>query len=184
LIKYGCLLLGLVFFASCENDLRDVERIAARNVEIPVDKSYDVEIIYSDSAVVKGKLITPQLFHYKTTKPYYEMTKGITLIMFDKQQQETSRVTADYAIRRETEKMVESKRNAVVVNKEGKTFKSDELIWEENKQRFYSNKLVSIVTPSQTIYGTGFWANEDFTYYEIRQSTGNFDISGEQTGLE
>ena len=71
---------------------------------------------------------------------------------------------------------MELRNNVVVTNREGKTFKSDELIWDENTRRFYSNKTVAIVTPSQTIYGTRFWANEDFSYYEIEQSTGNFNI--------
>jgi hypothetical protein len=64
----------------------------------------------------------------------------------------------------------------VVTTREGKTFKSDELIWDENLRRFYSNKTVAIKTVSQTIFGTKFWANEDFSYYEIEQSTGNFNV--------
>ncbi len=175
--------IGLAFLLSaCENDLKDVERISSRNVSIPVDKSYGVEILYSDSAKVKGKLITPELYHYNLpSKPYYEMPKGVTVIFFDSNQKEDSRVTADYAIRRENEKVVELRKNVVAVNKDGKTFKSDELIWDENKRRFYSNKLVSIITQSQTIYGTSFWANEGFSYYEIQQSTGNFDVPGNQS---
>ncbi|WP_423147477.1 LPS export ABC transporter periplasmic protein LptC [Rubrolithibacter danxiaensis] len=165
-----------LLFVCCENDLKDVERISSKNVSIPVDRSYGVEILYSDSAVVKGKLITPLLLTYKTEDPYYEMPKGVTIIFLDSTLKESSRVTADYAIRREKENKVELRKNVVAVNKEGKTFKSDELIWDENKRRFSSNKLVAITTKNQTIYGTSFWANESFTYYEIQQSTGNFDV--------
>lgn len=168
--------LLVVFGSSCENDLKDVERISSKSVTLPVDKSYGVQIIYSDSAVVKGKLITPELLHYKTSRPYYEMPKGVTIIMYDKNRHQTSNVKADYAIRRENEKIVELRKNVVAVNEDGKTFRSDELIWDENLRRFYSNKLVSITTKSQTIYGTSFWSNESFTYYEIKQSTGNFDV--------
>ena len=63
---------------------------------------------------------------------------------------------------------------------ESKIFKSDELIWDNNQHRFYSTKLVTIITPNQTVYGTEFWANDKFTYYEIKQSTGNFDVSNKQ----
>lgn len=168
--------IAACFLPACENDLKDVERLSSGNPNIPVDKSYGVEIIYSDSAVVKGKLITPVLLHYKTKDPYYEMPKGVTVIILDKNQKETSRITADYAIQRENAKIVELRKNVVAVNSEGKTFKSDELIWDEKLRRFYSNKLVAITTQSQTIYGTSFWANESFTYYEIKQSTGNFDV--------
>lgn len=162
--------------SSCENDLKEVERVVAQKNVVPMDRSTGVELIYSDAAVVKAKLITPELLHFKTVKPYYEMKKGVTIIFLDLNQQESSRVVAKYAIRREQEKTMELRDQVVVTNREGKTFKSDELIWDENTRRFYSNKTVAIVTPSQTIWGTRFWANEDFSYYEIEQSTGNFNV--------
>ncbi|HXH98639.1 MAG TPA: LPS export ABC transporter periplasmic protein LptC [Sphingobacteriaceae bacterium] len=175
---YNTLLLLLVVLVSaCENDLKDVEKITSKSVVDSVDKSTGVEIIYSDSANVKAKLITPELLNYKTVKPYYEMKKGVTVIMYDDLLQETTRITSDNAIQRQNEKVVELRKNVVVKTTKGETFKSEELIWDQNTRRCYSNKLVSIITNNQTIYGSSFWAKEDFSYYEITQSTGNFDIS-------
>jgi LPS export ABC transporter protein LptC len=167
-----------VTFSACENDLKDVEKISAKSVAVPVDKSTGVEIIYSDSAKVKARLITPELLNYKTEKPYFEMNKGVTVIMYDDNLHETTRITSDYAVQRQNERLVELRKNVVVTNEEGKTFKSDELVWDQNTRRCYSNKLVSVITRDQTIYGTSFWAKEDFSYYEITQSTGNFEMSG------
>jgi LPS export ABC transporter protein LptC len=175
-----CIVLSSFFMMmvllSCENDLKDVEKISAKKIAVPVDRSTGVEIIYSDSAVVKAKLITPELLHFKTSNPYYEMKKGVTIIFLDVNQQENSRVTADYAIRYENEKKVELKKNVVAVNQKGETFKSDELVWDENKKRFTSTKLVSITSAGNTLFGTSFWANENFSYYEITQSTGDLSL--------
>ena len=164
--------MSIMLHLACENDLRKVEQLSAKKLSIPVDKSTGVEIIYSDSTIVKAKIITPELLNFKTEKPYIEMNKGITIIFYDRLQQESSRVKADYAIRRERENIVELKRNVVVTNIKGETFKSDELIWDETKRRFYSNKLVTITSNQSVFYGTSFWANEDFSYYESAQSTG------------
>jgi LPS export ABC transporter protein LptC len=178
---YGAVFfIGIALQYSCENNLRDVEKISAKKLIVPVDKSTGVEIIYSDSAHVKAKLITPELLNFKTEKPYIEMRKGVTVIFFDQYQQESSRVKSDYAIRRERENRVELKRNVVVTNIKGETFKSDELIWDESKKRFFSNKLVSITSKDNVLHGTSFWANEDFSYYEIVQSTGDLRLTGEQ----
>lgn len=178
---YGAVFItGILLQFSCENDLRDVEQISAKKLIVPVDRSTGVEIIYSDSARVKAKLITPELLNYKTDKPYLEMKKGVTVIFYDQDQQETSRVKSDYAIRREREYIIELKRNVVVTNVKGETFKSEELIWDENKKRFYSNRLVSITSKDNVLFGTSFWANEDFSYYEIVQSTGDLMLKGEQ----
>jgi LPS export ABC transporter protein LptC len=174
---------GLLFLLlACENNLKEVERIAAQRITIPVDKSTGVDLIYSEGATVKAKLLTSELLYFKTSKPYYEMKKGLTIIFLNPQQQETSRVVADYGIRKELEKTMELRQNVVVTTKDGKTFKSEELIWDENARRFYSTKMVAIQTATQLIYGTGFWSNEDFSYYEIDQSTGNFEV-GQQQGF-
>ncbi|MBM3400809.1 MAG: LPS export ABC transporter periplasmic protein LptC [Bacteroidetes bacterium] len=172
--------VGILLLSACENDLRKVEQLSAKKLSIPVDKSTGVEIIYSDSAVVKAKLITPELLNFKTEKPYIEMRKGVTVIFYDQYHQESSRVKSDYAIRRERENIVELKRNVVATNIKGETFKSEELIWDETKKRFYSTRLVSITSNQNILFGTSFWANEDFSYYEIVQSTGDLRLTGEQ----
>ena len=176
IIRLG-LMVGAFSHIGCENNLRDVEKLTFPQPELTVDKSTDVEIIYSDNALIKAKITTPELLKYNTDRPYTEMKKGVIAVLFDEQQQESSRVVADYAINREKEKIVDLRNNVVVTNKEGKIFKSDELIWDQNRDRFYSNKLVTIITPSSTIYGTQFWANKDFTYYEIQASTGDINMS-------
>ncbi|MHB1176813.1 MAG: LPS export ABC transporter periplasmic protein LptC [Daejeonella sp.] len=171
---------ALLFLSACENDLRDVEQISSGKLTIPVDKSTGVVIIYSDSAHVKGKMITPELLNFQTDKPYLEMNKGVTIILYDQNQQETSTVKSDYAIRRENEKIVELKRNVVATNQRGETFKSEELIWDEARNRFYSDRLVSINSNGNVLFGTGFWANSDFSYYEINQPTGDLNLTEKQ----
>lgn len=178
-IKYFLYAAVLMLVVACENDLKDVEKISSKKTAIPVDKSTGVEILYSDSAEVKAKLLAPELLYYRTANPYQVLDKGVTVIIYDQNQQETSRITADKAVRRENEGVVELRQNVVVINKKGETFKSEELIWNEKSRRCYSNQLVAITTANQTIYGTNFSAPEDFSYYEISQATGNFNVSPE-----
>jgi len=167
------LIFGLLSFcfAACENDLSKVKEIELKQKE-EVEITKGAEIIYSDSAKVKAKLTTPILYNHKTANPYYEMPKGIEVIFYDENLKQTSKVTSEYAIRKENEKVVELKKNVVATNAEGKTFKSEELIWDENLKRFYSNRVVTITTDKATISGTSFWATEDFSYYEIKQGAG------------
>jgi LPS export ABC transporter protein LptC len=169
---------GLLLFASCENDLKDVERISANKVSVPVDKSTDVTAIYSDSAVVKGKLITPLLNQYKT-KNYSEMPKGLTLIFYDKDLVESTRITADYGIRYENEKRVELRKNVVVTTSKGDVYKSEELIWDEAKHEVYSNQLIHVTRLDGTdVIGSSFRSDENFNNPIIENmhgpiSTGN-----------
>lgn len=169
-----------VIFTACKNDLKKIKELELKQKgEVEITKQ--AEIIYSDSARVKAKIKTPILYHYKTTLPYYEMPKGIEVIFYDDNLNQTSKVTSDYAIRKENQKIVELRKNVVATNNKGETFKSEELIWDENQKRFYSNLLVSVITDKATISGTSFWAKEDFSYYEIKQGAGPIQFNQDFT---
>lgn len=169
------LILSLI---SCENDLKEVERVSSQKTEDPVDVSYGVKVIYSDSAIVKAQLTTPEMLHFNTENPYYEFPKGGLLIMYDSTRTETQRVKSDYAIQRVNTGITELRKNVVATRADGMTLKSEELIWDENEKRFYSNLPVTITINNQVSYGTSFWAKEDFSYFEITSQTGNFEFSG------
>jgi LPS export ABC transporter protein LptC len=168
-------LIAALTISSCENDLGKVREIELKQKgELEITKQ--AEIIYSDSAYVKAVLKAPILSHYKTNTPYYEMPKGIEVVFYNKTQKQTTKVTSDYAIQKEDQKIIHLKRNVVATNIKGDTFKSEELIWDENQRRFYSNLPVTITTEKTEIHGPGFWANESFTYYEITQGAGAFEL--------
>lgn len=166
----------LLFCSSCENDLKEVERIAAKARSVQVDKSTGVEIIYSDSAVVKAKVIAPKLDHYKTQSPYYEMPAGVTIIFFDENQKESSRIVSDYAIQHQVSEVFEMRKNVVGTSVKGDVFKSDELIWDRKRTYpIYSTKLVNITQPNGNIvFGNGFQSDQNFKHWELTDASGNF----------
>lgn len=174
--------LGCLLIISCENDLREIEKISAKTEKVSADTSKGVEIILSDSAIVKGKLITPLLLSYKTASPYNEMPNGLTVIFYDEYQKESSRITADHGIRRENEQLVELRKNVVVVTDKGDVFKSEELFWDEKKKMFYSNQLVNITKPDGTsINGTQFRSDQNFDNPVINNATGSLATGNKLT---
>ncbi len=171
-------LFALLLLGSCENDLKEVERISNQKIEDPVDVSYGVKVIYSDSSVVKAQLTTPKMLHFNTKDPYYEFPEGGVLIMYDSLRKETQRVRSRYAIQRVNSGITELRKNVVATRADGMTLESEELIWDENQKRFYSNLPVTITINDQVSYGTSFWAREDFSYFEITSQTGDFKFDG------
>lgn len=172
----------IFFIVSCENDLKEIEKISSKSVNLPVDTSRIVEVIFSDSAMVKGKLITPLLLHHKAPKSYDEMPKGLLVIFFDENQKETNRIVADHGIRRESEKLIELRRNVVVTTQKGDVFKSEELFWDETKKIFYSNQTVNITKPDGTaITGTQFKSDQTFEHPIISNATGSLATGNKLT---
>lgn len=177
------LLASSLMFGACENDLREVEKVSKRTQSAQVDKSIGVEIIYSDSAKVKARVLTPELLHFKTKTPYYEMLKGATVIFFDENKKESGRIVSDYALMHEKTRVVEMRRNVVGTSSRGDIFKSDELIWDPNKAKpVYSTKLVNIIQPNgNIIFGNGFSSDEGFKYWELSEGSGTFQSGPELT---
>ncbi|HTH83618.1 MAG TPA: LPS export ABC transporter periplasmic protein LptC [Mucilaginibacter sp.] len=176
------LLSGMLLLGACENDLKQIKQISAKLVSQPIDTTRGVEVIYSDSAIVKGKMITPLLIHYDVSKsvakPYYSMPKGVKVIIYDKDAKEIGNIVSDSAAQHEKEHITEFFRNVVATNIKGETYKSDELIWDQDKKIFYSNKPVQITMAGGDIMnGTSFKSDDKFNNPHLTQSTGLFNVS-------
>jgi LPS export ABC transporter protein LptC len=172
------LLFGMLLLGACENDLNKIKEISAKQVSQPIDTTRGVEIIYSDSAVVKGKMLTQLMIHYSVAKPYYIMPKGVKVIFYDKNQKETSNIVADSAVQRDKEQITEFYKNVVATNSAGDTYRSDELIWDQVKKIMYSTKPVQITTLDGSIMnGANFKSDDKLNHPIMGQSTGVFPVT-------
>ena len=113
------LAVGAIFFTACEPDLKEVDRIANLKKEEAVDISRHVNVIYSDSSVVKAEMSAPEMRIKHDSTPVYEFPQGIKIIFYDKDVRETQRITSDYAIQHEAAKTTTFKKNVVVTMADG-----------------------------------------------------------------
>jgi hypothetical protein len=174
------LLFGMLLLTACENDLKKIKEISANFVNLPIDTTRGVDVIYSDSAFVKGRMTTPIMIHYSYTKvtPYYIMPKGVKVVFYDKNILEDGNIVADSAVYREVDKLIEFYKNVVYTTSKGDTFKSDELIWDQVKKTMYSNKPVQIILKSgDVINGRNFKSDEKLQYPIMDSGTGVFDVT-------
>lgn len=169
--------------SACENDLKKVREISAKEFTNPVDSSMSVQVTYSDSAHVKAVLQTPLLLDFKNSRqPYREMPKGIKITFYDKNLKVVSTVVSDYAITSNDDKIITLKKNVVVTNAEGDTFKSEELIWDSLKKLIYSNKPVLINKIDGTVLNySNFKSNENGTDYSGDNGSGIIVTKGNIT---
>jgi len=133
---------GLLLLSACENDLNKVRAIAAADATKPLQKTIDVHVIYSDSAVVKAELTAPLLLQYQTKNPYSEMPNGVKVVFYNAGLVRAGDIIADSAVNYESKNLIVFRKNVVATNTEGTTYKSDELIWDQKTKQIYSNKAV------------------------------------------
>ncbi len=171
----------LLFFVSCETSMEQIQRVSYTD-SLPDMSATNIEIIYSDSAKIKTRIIAPQLDAYeRLEKPYTEFPKGIQAFFYDKDEQINSSLTADYAKYHKSKKLWEAKYKVKLVNTEGDVLKTEHLFADEEEAIIYTDKFVQINDAEGfRVQGEGgFVSNYSFTEYEFKGVSGTFYLGNE-----
>lgn len=168
-------LICCFILASCENDIKVINSIGNKDF-LPVETAKDVETIYSDSARITVIAKAPQYDRYAGEKSYVEMPKGVSVFFYDTLMHVKSKLTANYAINYEKDKMMEAKNNVVVVNEKGEQLNTEHLVWDQKKAIIYSDKFVKINTGKEILWGDGMEADERFDKWKIKKPKGSITI--------
>lgn len=177
------ILMGIhlsVIVACNDDDLKNATAISAKKVTLTKDRSYGVEVIYSDSGIVKGKGFVPILDKVTPSMgaAYSEMPKGVKIEFYDEFLKKTGTITSEYAIFKETERITVFRKNVVVVT-ESMTFTTEELIWDENRKLYTSPYGTVKGKDGSIVTGTKFSAPQDFSTYHIMHATAEGDVKAD-----
>lgn len=159
----------------CVNDMAQVEAITT-DVLLPVEVADSVQIIYSDSALLKVILEAGHLERFLGENPYLELTEGVHVRFFNAIGEVESELRSNYAVSYENTDIMEAREDVVVVNREGETLNTEHLIWEEKTEKIHTEEFVKITTEDEVIFGHGFESNQDFTKYRIKKIKGTINL--------
>jgi LPS export ABC transporter protein LptC len=175
-LRYLFLTGILLSLAACENNLNTVTLLTSTD-KTPQMIEENASIFYNDSAKTKFHLTAPRIENYdKGADPYMVFPKGVSIDFYDDSNNVNGHLDAEYAIRHINTRLMEADNNVRVVNRKGEKLNTEQLFWDENKRKIYSNKYVTIQTAKQIIYGDGLISNEDFTQYKITNIRGTIQL--------
>lgn len=175
-----CLMIAAVLtttamLSACTNDLKKIQEISAKEVNSPADTTRGVDVILSDSAKVKARMLTPLMLQYDVadnTKSYMLLPKGVKIILFDDDKQ-SGTITADTAYQYPNQKLIKLRGHVVATSAKGDVFKSAELNWDQLNHKITSNKPVDITTANGNVsHGTAMETTEKFSPLTIQNQTG------------
>ena len=177
-IKSIAILLSIAVLFSCGNDINEVsDFLADKNLPIAITKH--ISLVYTDSGYVKNKLKAPLLhnFENRVKHPYQEFSKGIKITRFDKNNDSTT-ITADYAVTYGNTEISEIKKNVIVFNhSKNLTLKTKQLFWDQKENYFYSSKKATLTSLKDTLIGLeGFDSNADLTNAVMMNNSGTLYI--------
>jgi LPS export ABC transporter protein LptC len=175
------LILVVLLFSSCQST--DIEKINAfshppGSPEVVAD---NLQILYSDSAVIRFKLECPKLLIYEDEgEPYNEFPQGFKIIQFDKNKKIISSITASYGKYYDKKDLWEAKQNVVAITEKGDSLKTELLYWDQKKEKIYTNQFVNIIRKDENITGTGFESDLQMNKWKIIQPQGPIVIEVEK----
>lgn len=146
------------------------------SIETPTMVTSDVNMLISDSGVIKYKVQSPiwYVFENDVTNKYWYFPEGIHLDQIDTTFTTEFSIEADTAYNYETKQIWHLINNVNVHSTSGEFFQSNDLFWDLRDHKVYTDSFIHIERPDAIIEGFGFTSNDAFTKYEIRQTSGIF----------
>ena len=91
-------------------------------------------------------------------------------------------LTADYAIVKDKEHIMEAQKNVVIMDKvKDVVINTEHIIWDQQKKIVYSNTFVKKTSKDGVMFGDGFDADETFSRYTVRNPKGEINIQEKNT---
>ena len=166
-----------VLFPACTGKNKNLAEAVSENDTLPSMTSLGVTTLISDSGITRYKIVTEEWVIFdKKNPPYWAFEKGVYLEKFDTLLHIDASIKADTAYYYEKKKLWELKGNIQIHSQRGDKFVTQQLFWDEKKEKVYSDKFIQIEQEDKTITGYGFESNQELTEYEIKNTTGVFTI--------
>lgn len=188
--KYGLtffiqliLVMLMVFHTSCENDIEKINAIT-REPDYPVQIGYDVRLIHTDSTKLKAIIEAPEINYFTfTEEPYYEFPNGFEIFIFDENEEEHYQITGEYGKALKEKQLWEARNNVIALNVQtGEKLNTEQLFWDQQNQRIYSDKFTKITNEDGVFYGEeGFESNESFTSWRLIGTKGTVNVKETET---
>lgn len=162
LIVFSALLLF-----SCNKKIDKIPN--AEILSLPSVTVRNFRSVYSDSGKIQLVLRSDLMEEYqKKDEPYMEFREGILVTYFEGNSDSIGFVASRYARYNEKTKLWELRDSVVVVNDTNDKLETDELFWDQEKDRIFTDKSVRITNEDQTVIGSGFESDSKLTVRVIR----------------
>lgn len=162
--------LALVFSAC----VKKVDTIKNTDIlSLPNITAKNFESVYDDSGKVQLILKAPLLQHYENADASYaEFKYGITVVFYDGHKAPVGTVTAKYAKYTDKDKLWELRDSVVVHGNGNNMLETEQLFWDQDKDRIFTDKFVKIKSEDQIIMGSGFESDTRLNNRKIKNVQG------------
>ena len=170
-------LLILPLLTACEEEKSNTKQPEA--YKGPIEEINNVQMLYSEAAVMKVKMNTAKQLRYLNDDRKYP--NEITILFYGPSAEVITTLRADSGRYSKGKDLYTLLGNVVVIKKQTQeTLYTDELNWNPNTKKVYTEKPVRTISKltGERLNGIGLDATQDFSWYSIRKPTGVFNVEG------
>ena len=169
----------LLFSPACTEKKKNIVEGTFNPDSSYIMRTTDAVTLISDSGVTRYRINAKDwLVFSKAKEPYSYFPEGIYVEKFDSLFIPEASIKADTAYFWDKKSLWRLIGNVEVVTLKNEKFETEELFWDQKKERIYSDKFVRIEKQDQVITGKhGFESNQDMTEYYIFNSQASFPVS-------
>lgn len=162
----------------CREERQSFVPNAPDGVLTPTMTTDDVSTFISDSGYTRYHITTAvwQMFE-DAPEPYWRFPDGLELEQYDERMQPAANVRCDSAVYQSRRRIWQLDGHVVMVNTERDSFLTQQLFWDQSRQKVYSDSFIHIVRQDRIIEGYGFESNQNMTAYTVKHPTGIFPVN-------
>ena len=176
-ILFPGVLFILLSTVACKNDPEQIRALTGKG-NAQEDRAQDVTIIYSKDGKVNARLFAHEFVRNETAKPaYIDMNRGLKVEFYNDSGTIDNVLTADSSRYYDAQGNILVWGNVHIVSKKGEQLNTEELVWNQSIEKFFTEKPVKITTPTEVLYGNGMEANRDFSWYQITNPKGTVQVN-------
>ena len=172
-----CLLLIVVLFA-CGGEKSHLADAVDERDSVAFMTAHGVSNLISDSGLVRYKMLAEEWLIYNATEQRgsrWDFLKGFFMQKYDPEWHVEWYISSDTAYCHHDD-LWELRGRVLLRNREGTTFRTEELFWDMGHHEVYSSKFIHIKEPERELQGYNFRSNEEMTQYTIYNSSGMLPV--------
>ncbi|MBE6310048.1 MAG: LPS export ABC transporter periplasmic protein LptC [Bacteroidales bacterium] len=165
---------------SCKNEVKSVIQQSTDPEVTPTMLTTDITTLVSDSGVTKYRITSQRWEMYdESDTPNWVFPKGLFLEQFDSTLKVEATFECDSARYLKNSKLWQFMGNVRSWNTKKDLILTNELYWDQNKKKVYSDSFIHIEQPERILEGYGFESNERLTTYKLKRPMGIFPVNEE-----
>ena len=167
--------LIFLFLFSCQNDPLMVNDLFVSR-DFPLEVIKKSKLIHTEEGIIKLEVNAEKIERHAGENPKLVFSKGFNVIFYNNSGKIISDLTANSAIVDEKGNIMTATDSVVLKNKERK-LETELLIWDEKKDKIYTDSDVIITTQNEVIYAQGFISDPNFSDYTLKKISGKMYLN-------